>query len=436
MVAIGSATGLRHMFHLTVRRCVQISFILCLPMFNVAVGQEFSFTPLGDLPGGLVDSYASDVSANGAVIVGASQSAGGAESFRWTADDGMVGLGVLPDRGPSSQASAVSADGLVVVGSSSLLPVFFEAFRWTSAGGMVAIDTQSGRFSAATSVSADGSVIVGFFEAAPTITEGFRWTENIGIVAMGDLPGGPIYSDAQSISADGSVIVGRSESASGLEAFRWTSSTGMVGLGDLPGGIFESEAYDASADGSVIVGVSNSGSVGEAFRWTGLDGMVGLGDLPGGRPFSAAYGVSANGSVVVGRSESEIGAEAFIWTSSSGMQSLRELLLMHGVTELTDWKLDIANAISADGRTIVGYGFGPTGRREAWAVTIPEPLTIQLIAVGFVVAFFSIPSRRSSLTSAAAIGQTTSSNHLLRHGPFLTAIECQTATRSLTVPPD
>ena len=51
------------------------------------------FIPLGDLPGGAFISAANGVSADGAVVVGFSNSASGGEAFRWTSGGGLVGLG-------------------------------------------------------------------------------------------------------------------------------------------------------------------------------------------------------------------------------------------------------------------------------------------------------------------------------------------------------
>src|SRR5436190_21050010 len=62
-----------------------------------------SLTPLGDLPGGVFDSRANAVSGDGSVVVGTSSSASGAQTFRWTAGGGMVGLGVLPGGNLSRQ---------------------------------------------------------------------------------------------------------------------------------------------------------------------------------------------------------------------------------------------------------------------------------------------------------------------------------------------
>src|SRR5215208_1276755 len=79
-----------------------------------------SFQGLGDLPGGTFQSYANAVSDDGSTVVGfsssASSSASGWEAFRWTSGGGMVGLGDLPGGTSYSQGSDVSADGSVVVG--------------------------------------------------------------------------------------------------------------------------------------------------------------------------------------------------------------------------------------------------------------------------------------------------------------------------------
>ena len=108
----------------------------------------------------------------------------------------------------------------------------------------------------------------------------------------------------------------------------------------------------------------------EAFRWTAVDGMVGIGDLPGGDFASSANGVSADGSVVVGVGASTNGKEAFVWTRSGGMKSLARLLVGAGI-DLTSagWsRLNIANAISPDGRYVVGDGTR-NGKTEAFIIT-------------------------------------------------------------------
>ncbi|RIK71970.1 MAG: PEP-CTERM sorting domain-containing protein [Planctomycetota bacterium] len=360
------------------------------------------FLPLGDLPGGYFSSSASDVSADGKVVVGWSVArpsstgwpVGILDAFRWTPDEGMVSLGRLEGHS-GSLASAVSADGSVVVGTSLLGASSGEPFRWASTTGMQPLDTRSiGNFVGgdASAVSADGSVVVGanhngFFFGGPR--PAFRWTAE-GTVDLGDLPGGDAVARAEDVSADGSVIVGWSStgvSSLYTEAFRWTRESGMVGLGNLVGGEVDSFARGVSADGSVIVGYSDASANSddrEAFRWTSAGGMVGLGDLPGGRRFSSAEDVSADGAIVVGQGESAIGPEAVLWDATHGLRRVTDRLTELGL-DLSGWTLSAAWAISADGTTIVGNGINPSGQTEAWLANItavPEPSALGLAGIG------------------------------------------------------
>lgn len=96
------------------------------------------FQGLGHLPStsSFPVSQAHAVSADGSVVVGYSSSGnGGFEAFRWTLQDGLQGLGDFPGGLRDSRAWDLSADGEVIVGagnvhrsgvgSSSL------AFRWS-----------------------------------------------------------------------------------------------------------------------------------------------------------------------------------------------------------------------------------------------------------------------------------------------------------------
>jgi len=249
-------------------------------------------------------------------------------------------------------------DGSVLVGLSKSTDGT-EAFRWTQDGGMVGLgflDTvePNGPYSHAYAVSADGSVVVGYAHSGEAAGEAFRWTQDGG---MAGLPvGGGITSTvlgAEGISADGTVVVGSGYSTPDpvygwlAKAFRWTQTGGMVPLDlDWP----NSKAWGISADGSVVVGLrsdaSNTSNVCEAFRWTQGGGMVGLGDLPGGSSRSSAEAASADGSVVVGYGYSASGYEAFRWTQDGGMVGLGEL---PGGSFGSS-----AHAVSSDGSVVVG----------------------------------------------------------------------------------
>lgn len=337
-----------------------------------------SFQGLGDLPDGDFTSQGWNISGDGSTVVGFGYSAIGQESIRWTANDGMVGLG--QGTGIQNFAYAASTNGSVIVGSLTAPDSSIQAYRWTVAGGTVLLNNPPSAINAriATSVSGDGTTIVGSGISANG-TEAYRWTAATGSTGLGDLPGGNFGSTATAISSDGSTIVGAGSVAGGLNAFRWTAQTGMIGLGDFAGGSNSSRSTNTSADGSVIVGYGTISTGRVAMRWTVNTGMVDLGDLPGGVVSGTAWATSADGSVIVGQGAVDIGFHAFIWTQGSGMVDLKEYLVNAGVSGLENWTLNAAYGISADGRSITGFGTNPNGQSEAWIVTnVPEPGTIAL----------------------------------------------------------
>jgi len=355
-----------------------------LSLFAVAPVQAASFAGLGGF-------YSpSGVSADGSVIVGTISNGYANEAFRWTQSSGVVGLGFLADDHRGSIATDVSADGSVVVGGSYIRPGSpISPFRWTQETGMVGLgsypDGWFGWYDMANAVSADGSVIVGGVDG-PT-KNAFRWTQSSGIVGLGDLAGSS-FSSASDVSADGSIIVG----AANGQAFRWTQESGMVGLGTVPSGGSIGYFLGISADSNVIVGYDRSVNSNrtEAFRWTQETGMVGLGTLG----FSEQnygdgqkIGTSADGSIIVGTSVNQ----AFRWTQKTGIVSLKETLIGAGL-DVSGWTLTSANAISADGFTIVGSGRNPSGQTEAWVANldpVPEPLTVlgSIAAIAFAASF-------------------------------------------------
>jgi probable HAF family extracellular repeat protein len=351
-----------------------------------------TFQGLGALPGGHpFFSEATGVSADGTVVVGRSTSTKSApswtEAFRWTSAGGMVSLGDLPGSDFNSRSMAVSADGNVVVGLSNSSKGMWdnEAFRWTRASGMVGLGflpSSNPRSSIAWSTSGHGAVIVGDNSRMGAV-EAFRWTGTGGMVGLGDFPGGDCLSVAYGTSADGNVIVGVSSGGSNhrQEAFRWTRASGMVGLGDLNGCGLSSQANGVSADGRVVVGISNTPAHFEAFRWARKSGMVGLGVLPSqGIIESNANAASADGSVIVGHSfvrgdgSNILDNRAFLWNGSLGIVNLQDHLVATGATGLKGWTLIDATGVSADGRTITGWGLNPNGFGEAWLATVPELL--------------------------------------------------------------
>jgi probable HAF family extracellular repeat protein len=335
-------------------------FLMCLA---VPVAHAQSFSGLGFLPGG-TQSAAARVNRDGMVVVGASAN----HAFRWTNAGGMVDLGTLPG-GTNSYASDVSDDGSVVVGTSSSAPGP-RAFRWTSAGMVdLGLPLDGGGDGEAVdsygeAVSGDGAVITGF---SSPINDAFRWTSAGGMVSLGTLTGVG-YSIGYDCNSDGSVLVGVSTGSNDDHAIRYTVAGGLQDLGTMPGGT-TSQGMSVSGDGATVVGFGGTSGFAQirGFRWTSAGGMVSLGTLPG--MASRAYGVSGNGQVVVGTLMSP--DHAMLWTSSLGMVDLNTYLPSLGIN-LTGWILTTANGVSGDGRTLVGTGTH-NGLTEAWVAHLPSP---------------------------------------------------------------
>lgn len=327
-------------------------------------------TDLGTLSPDGQYSNASDVSADGKIVVGGSDCTIGGQpagcAFRWTEAGGMEYIGTLY-AGWQSEARAMSADGSVIAGSS------FDAdqqraFRWTDAGGFEDLGTlQPTWWSEAQGISGNGLIVVGnSFD--PTDVDGnssraFRWTQGGGMVDLGTLAGGS-NAVANGTNFDGSVVVGTSESANGDRAYRWTEAGGMVDLGVLPG---DDSSYGSATNGDGTVVVGNSGryviingdqeEYTHAIRWTASTGMQDLGILPGG-DFSNARDVNADGTVVVGTSGT-IGVEkfAFRWTQAGGMENLGTL---------TGAQSSEGRAVNADGTVVVGEAYFADGPERAF----------------------------------------------------------------------
>jgi probable HAF family extracellular repeat protein len=301
----------------------------------------------------------------------------------------MVAIGELPGGDDYGTAADASYDGSVIVGSSET-EAGREAFRWTLTGGMVGLGyLPQGDHSIAYAVSSDGSVISGASESALTrYDEACLWYEDGAVIPLGFVPNHDHYSQARGISGDGTVAAGLSHSLqAGPRAFRWSQEEGIEDLGEFPQLTTDAvHAFAVSADGTAIVGEAyvfgeNPWPEDRAFRWTRSDGMVGL-PLLGGGDYSKAYAASGDGGVVVGMSHSALGEQAFIWDSENGTRSVADVLTGEFGLDLEGWRLAAARAISDDGLVIAGWGYSPSGRREGWVATTPEPATLSLLALG------------------------------------------------------
>ncbi len=370
-----------------------IALALAFTAPSVALADVPSFQGLGGSSASTL-TEARDVSGDGSIIVGAFRTdvGGGGYDYqpvRWvngardplpmplTGGYGWGGANAVSDNG-------AGIAGWVTTGSQ------WEAVRWYSGAterlgwleSSIVVQQQSFGYG----ITEDGAVVVGssyYDEANPGRLQAIYSSGG----TMSSLPflGTDTSSRAYGVARPDDapmdfVAVGRS----GSLPCRWIYESGeavvVQGLDTL--GWFSGRANAISADTDTIVGYVDSHSGPEAVRWQGVS-AVGLG-VEG-----YADDVSGDGSLIVGSYRdyaSPVGWDAFIFDEVNGPRDLQMVLEDEYELDLTGWNLLGATAVSADGTTIVGTGFNPDFRWEAWVATIPEPGTLCLVLLGGIVA--------------------------------------------------
>jgi uncharacterized membrane protein len=342
------------------------------------------FHDLGELPGCVVAGGANDVSADGDVVVGCSESDGGELAYRWTPETGAQALS-----GQSACAHAVSPDGHLVAGAIAD-PV------WQTGRAAVLWHDRLPAQHLYTPVVPGGDTPMWFNVAYAVIDSGAVFGYGTQQNAYGDWIGlraqnGTLSSARTSVvyaaSTDGALLAGAALPGHGFPLHYATLNSTNLGY---PQETFcltpalrdcTSTARDLSADGSVVVGEAfgpppgqTTGGITLAFVWTAAEGMHWLPDIHGGTGASAAYGINglATGvakSVIVGYATDGVRQRAAVWIGGSA-HTVESLLGAHGVHVPRGWRLEIATAASADGRVLVGAGTRPDGRKAGWRAVL------------------------------------------------------------------
>lgn len=226
-------------------------------------------------------SRARAISSDGQTIVGSRQiDENLPNAFIWNETNGMQGLSDLEGGSDFSRALGVSANGAIVVGASSSEASGHdatEAVIWDASSLSLQQlgDLADGVFnSRAFDSSADGTTVVGYGSSSDG-TEAFIWDADNGMRGLGDLAGGVFNSKASGVSADGTTIVGYGSSSDDTEAFIWDADNGMRALRSVLVEDFDltavlegwtlNEASGISDDGQTIVGYGTKDGKREAW---------------------------------------------------------------------------------------------------------------------------------------------------------------------------
>jgi|GEM_PF-1075409 len=250
--------------------------------------------------------------------------------------------------GNVSEAYGASANGIAVglAYDETNNPI---AFRWTQADGMTRLAVnRPDTYSRANGISADGSTVVGWNDQEDGYRSGVIWQNGVALDLV-DSESVPV-GEALGTNSDGSIVVGEGASSpDGSSAWRWTAATGIQTLGVLSGAA-PRHPFTGSAARAALIAAHPERA------------QPRLGDsIDGFPPASYAFGTSEDGNVIVGRSGAFPMFFATIWTPETGMVRLEDYAASHGVTIPDDWSLLSASSVSADGKTIAGWGGNANG---------------------------------------------------------------------------
>ena len=319
------------------------------------------------------EALAVAVGANGLVVAGSFFSGG---AFYWMPTSGVTRI-------DGFAAQAVSRNGKVIAGIATGRDNVQQAAVWTEGrdtrvlGSVGAARPCDFNLSSAYGTSHDGRVVVGLAWDGCSIARAFRWEEGTGMADLGSLSGRSTRANA--VSADGRVVVGWEETPIGpRQGAKWVDGREELITG--PNGIV-GEAQAANRDGSLIVGM-NCDFTRELGRLTAWTWTAGAGTTcfpvrpPSWAPpafyVATMLGTSDDGRVIGGALTFGLDAESMVWFDGEPIP-LRDYLRGNGVPDAFEGWINtgFVTDVSADGRTLVGYGAGPR-TFQGFIVVLPE----------------------------------------------------------------
>lgn len=246
---------------------------------------------------------------------------------------------------------SISADGRRIVGRYGGLPAYCETVANARPITLPLLPRTIG--GKAWGVSGDGSLIVGTASFTGDVQRAWRWTELSGTQELPDLPGDPTICDAMGVSDDGQVIVG-SGRQSHIRPVRWRAPflfAEDLGTLDLPG-YTSGAAVGISSDGLSVAATaySTTSAAFQAAIWREETGLVGLGYLSDQFTFSEAEAISADGRVVVGYNKptpTSYRLYAYRWDAESGQVPLGNYL--------PEPSSAVPTGLTQDGAVVIGH---------------------------------------------------------------------------------
>jgi uncharacterized membrane protein len=345
-------------------------FILVISLVFVATfrsGAGVAFVPTG-----AVDMIPTSMSDDASIVVGTGIF--GAPNLLYTESGGAVIIG----DGCASGLPAISGDGTTIVGCHVDANGNENAAKWLGAMSWLDLGSEAGAMpcgtllSGAYGVNGDGSLAVGLLWRAQIChANAGTWDLVNGgpATVLPSLIDGPA-TRANAVNDDGSVIVGWQDQLTGERtAAKWVNGVPELILTDA--GDFNGEAQAVSADGNTIVGGGYQfGDL--AWIWRNGEGVrpIGMSNNGHNKGSFTALGVSDDSKTVIGFVRKGINTRAFIWRQGSGASYVDTLLAKHGVVIPEGWSLNSAAVLSANGKTVYGWGFNPDSRIEMFRVEI------------------------------------------------------------------
>lgn len=320
------------------------------------------------------DYFPTAISADGSVVVGNSAD-GFYETFRWTADVGVVRLGMssalilgstagtpdVSDDGNHVSATVADADSTYVTQG-----IWTKGEGWATSMPPIPSDgsPSSGALGSAWGLSGDGSTVTGLYWRENTDGNGSAhantWSQSEGFAA---LPSPVRNCRANDLNYDGSIAVGWSERADGVWCPTVWEDGGYTVLHDEN---WSTEAFGISNDGNTIWGKAYnplSNQI-EAALWLRTESgwqESTLGVLPGtfaGYGLAQCNDMTEDGSMIVGYNAFDWGSGVgFVWTMEQGMVSAADYFEAEGFVLPDTYVIANLTGISNNGLVLTGFGF-------------------------------------------------------------------------------